>query len=137
MDLNAAIKRVQKFRGFIESRKKLGVVFQKPATKKQIKQFESDYDWEFESEVLALLLVFNGEDARVSRGACARYNFASLEMMLSIFGMGKDCADQFHRPPHYAPFLTQENSWRPDWMPIAETDFGCNAIYIDLSLIHI
>lgn len=131
MKLNTAIKRVQKFRDFIQSRPHLGVIFQEPATKKEIKQFESDYDWEFETEVRALLLVFNGEDSRRSRGACGRYNFCSLEMMLSVFGMGQDCANQFHCPPSYAPFLTQENSWRPDWMPIAETQLGCNAIYID------
>ena len=131
MNLNTAIKRVQEFRDFIESRPELGVIFQEPATKRQIKQFESQYDWEFEPEVRALLLVFNGEDSRRSRGSCAGYNFCSMEMMLSVFGMGEDCANQFHRPPHYAPFLTQENSWRPDWMPIAETQLGCNAVYID------
>lgn len=50
-------------------------------------------------------------------------------MMLEVFSIALDVSNTVpHRViPKDSPFLKQEHSWRQDWMPIAERDFGTDA----------
>ena len=54
-------------------------------------------------------------------------------MMLEVFSIALDVSNTVpHRViPKDSPFLKQEHSWRQDWMPIAERDFGTDAVYCD------
>jgi cell wall assembly regulator SMI1 len=125
-------KLLRHFKRTAEDKPELGIAFRPPTTLKTIRQFESEYGWEIPGEVIEMLLVFEGEDSKESFGSCLRFKFCSLEMALRTFGMAKDVSESVDpRIPHYAPHVRQDNSWNELWYPLAEIDFGCNAIYYD------
>ena len=126
------LKSIKQFHEFFITNDSLGIEFNPPVKKKEIKKFESDYGWEFPDQVQELLMVFNGE-APTSAGACAGLKFCSLDTMMKAYSNYVDIFETVDNRvvPDWAPFLKQEHSWSPDWIPIAEDNICSNVVYLD------
>ncbi len=125
---------IKQFRIRIESQPELGIHFNPPLKLNAIQKFESKYGWELPDAVREMLTVFNGESS-LSAGACAGFNFCSLDTMMKCYSISLDVAETVEQRvvPHWAPFLKQEHSWSPDWIPIAEFNCCSDIVYLDPS----
>ena len=131
---SAILKSLQQFKSVLIAQDVFGIQFNPPLSLKQVKKFESTYGWEFPKQVRELLMAFNGE-TRESSGACGGFKFCSLDTMMDSFSIAHDVFTTVEQRvvPHWAPFLVQEHSWNPNWIPIAEKNLCTHVVYLDMS----
>lgn len=123
---------IKHFRNRIDSQPELGIQFNPPLKLKAIQKFEKEYAWELPDEVRQMLLVFNGELPQ-SMGACAGFNFCSLDTMMKCYSIALSVMETVDNRvvPDWAPYVNQEHSWNPSWIPIAEFNVCSDVVYFD------
>ncbi len=122
-------KSLQQFKNFLIAQGAFDIEFNPPLSKKEIKKFESEYGWDLPDQVRELLMTFNGETPE-SSGACGGFKFCSLETMMKSYSIARDIFETVEPRvvPHWAPFLKQEPTWNPDWIPIAEKNLCTHVV---------